>query len=93
MFTTIFTSVIRCVAIPVVAYLALQPAFGDKAAFLIVTIALTVTNILSIIWQVIKILPNLVLLRGGRIIRSFVRIFIEVSSIIGFWLYYLSNFN
>jgi len=93
MFTTIFTAVIRCLAIPVVAYMALQSPFGDKAAFLIVTIALTVTNILSIIWQLFKILPNLVLLRGGRIIRSFVRIFIEVASIIGFWLYYLSNFN
>lgn len=93
MFSTIFSAILRCIAIPIVAYLALQPAIGDKGAFLTVTIALTVTNILSIIWQVIKILPNLVLLRGGRIIRSFIRIFIEVASIIGFWLYYLANFN
>jgi len=93
MFTTIFASILRCVAIPVVAYLALQPAIGYKAAFLTITIALTVTNILSIIWQMFKILPNLVLLRGGRIIRSFIRIFIEVASIIGFWLYYLGNFR
>lgn len=93
MFSTIFSAVLRCVAIPVVAFLLLQPGLGDKPAFLAVTIALTVTNVLSIIWQAIKILPNLVLLRGGRIIRSFIRIFIEVASIIGFWLYYLANFN
>lgn len=90
---TIFTAVLRCIAIPIVGYLALQPAIGEKTAFLAVTIALTVTNILSIIWQVIKIFPNLVFLRTGRIIRSFISIFIEVASIIGFWLYYLANFR
>ena len=93
MFVTIFSAVIRCLAIPIVAFLFLQPSLGDKAAFLVVTIALSVTNILSVIWQLLNILPNLVLLRGGKIIKSSIRIFIEIASIIGFWLYYLMNYN
>jgi hypothetical protein len=93
MFTAIFAAILRCVAVPVVAFLALQPIVGDKAAFLVVTIALTVTNILSIIWQVLKILPNMVFLRGWKIFKSIVTIFIELASIIGFWLYYLANYN
>lgn len=93
MFMTIFFSIIRCLVIPLVAFYALQPSLGDKAAFLVVTIALTVTNILSIIWLAIKILPNMVLLRGGKIFKSIIRIVIEVTCIIGFWIYYLTTFQ
>lgn len=93
MFTTLFLSIIRCVAIPIVAFLALQPAFGAQSAFLVVTIALTVTNILSIFFQLFKIIPNLVLLKGGKIVRIVMSIIIEVLSIVGFWIYYLTNYN
>lgn len=93
MFTTLFLSIIRCVAIPIVAFLALQSAFGAQSAFLVVTIALTVTNILSIFFQLFKIIPNLVLLKGGKIVRIVMSIIIEVLSIVGFWIYYLTNYN
>lgn len=93
MFTTLFVSILKSVAIPIVAFIILQPIFGDRASFLIVTITLTVTNVLSIIWQLLKILPNLVLLKGGKIIRLILTIFIEVASVVGFWLYYLANFR
>ena len=93
MFTTIFASIIRCVAIPIVAFILLQPILGDKAGFLVITIALTVTNILSIIWSLFKIIPSLMLLRGGRILRIIVKIAIEIISIIGFWAFYFINYN
>lgn len=93
MFITIFASAIRCIAIPIVAFLALSPTMGEKPAFLIVTIALTVTNILSIIWQGFRIIPSLMLLRGGKILRIILRIIIEIVSTVGFWIYYLRNYN
>lgn len=93
MFGTVFNSILRCVAIPIVSFILLQKIFEPKEALLIVAIALTLTNILSIIWQLIKAIPNLVLLRAGSLIKIFIRIFFEVASIIGFWAYYLMNYN
>jgi len=91
MFTEIFNAALRSIALPIVAILVLSNTFlGLKNTFLVVVIALTFTNILSILWQVIRILPNLVLLKGRKIIGLVIRIIIEISSMICFWVYFFS---
>ncbi len=94
MLIRIFFTVLRSIAIPIVAYLALRTSFlGDAGAFLAVSIAATVINIVSILFGVVKILPNALLLRGMKVVGIILSIIIEVASIAGFWLYYFIKFN
>jgi len=94
MLIRIFFTVLRSIAIPIVAYLALKSSFlGESGAFLAVTIAATGINVVSILFGIVKILPNALLLRGMKVIGIILSIIIEVGSIIGFWLYYFMVFN
>jgi len=89
MLVKIFFTILRSVAIPVVAFIGLRNSFlGESGAFLAVAIAVTLINIVSILFGLIKILPNAFLLRGTRVIGLIFSIVIEIVSIIGFWLYY-----
>jgi hypothetical protein len=89
MFNVIFYTVLRTIAIPIVLILILQNSFlGPKGAILAVTLSLTIVNILSIIWQVFKLLGNTMLLKGGRVLKLSVRILIEVITTLGFWIYF-----
>lgn len=94
MLTKLFFTILRSVAIPLVAYFGLKSSFlGESGAFLAVTIALSVINVFSILFGIVKILPNALLLRGTRVITIILSIIIELGSIIGFWVYYFLVFN
>ena len=94
MLVRIFFTILRSVAIPIVAFIALRNSFiGESGAFLAVTIAVTLVNIISVLIGIIKILPNALLLRGVKVIGLILSIFIEIASTFGFWIYYLTKYN
>lgn len=87
---SIFLSILRSFAIPLVAILILRNTFlGEQGAALAVTISLTVVTFFLVLWQVIKIIPNAIFLRGGHIIKIFLEIAIEIASVAVFWTYFL----
>lgn len=98
MFHTIFFSVLKVLVIPIGFFFLFKDIsiggkpIGENYVFLAVTIALTFSGIFSTIFKLVKILPNIVLLRGHAIFHIIIKIIIEISSIIGFWLYYLTNY-
>jgi len=94
MLGTIFVTVLRSIAIPIVVILLLQNTFlGQQGAFLAVVLTLTITNIISVISKIIRILPNMVLLKGDKILKLIAGIVIEILSILGFWIYYFDHFK
>lgn len=94
MFIRVFFTILKSIALPIVAFIALRSSVvGEQGAFLAVTIALTIINIVSVLFGLVKILPNALLLRGGAVIGIILSILIEVSSVAGFWLYYLAKYN
>lgn len=94
MFFVILHTVIRAVVIPLIALAIAQTTFlGLKGSFIAVGIALLIMNGFSIIYELLKILPNALLLRGGKVLKSIVRIAIELLSLIGFGLYYFANIH
>lgn len=87
---SLFFTILRSVAIPAIAILLLRSSFlGEQGATLAVTISLTVVNFFLILWQVIKIIPNIVLLRAAHLVKLLIEIAIEIASVIGFWIYFL----
>lgn len=98
LFIEVFLSILKSFILPIGAFmlfknisLAGQP-IGENFVFLGVTIAVTFSNAFSIVFKAIKIFPNLVLLRGHAVIHILLKILIEISSIIGFWLYYYTTY-
>jgi len=98
MFIAIFLSILKSYIVPIVVFLLFKDIsiaghpIGENYVFLAITAALTLSNVISILFKIIKLLPNALLLRGGAIIKLILRIIIELSSIIAFWLYYLNNY-
>ncbi len=91
---SLFFTILRSVAIPYVSYMFLKnTALGDEGALLAVGIALTISNVMAIIWNLIKIVPNTILLRGHAIIGIFLKIAIQVLSAGYLWYYYAKNFT
>lgn len=98
LFIEIFLSILKSFVIPIGVFLLFkdigiggQP-IGENFVFLGVTIAVTFSNAFSIVFKTIKLFPNFILLRGHAIIYILLKIIIELSSIIGFWLYYYTNY-
>ena len=92
--SVLFSSVLRSIAIPIVVIVILQTSFiGPKGATLAVCMTLTLVNIYSLFWQFIKIIPNLIMLKGRKTMMLFIRIAFEIFSPIGFWIYYLQHFS
>ncbi len=94
MFIRLFFTIVRSIAIPIVAFLMLRNSFlGEAGAFLVVTIAASIINAVSILFGIVKILPNALLLRGTRVLSLILSIVIEIASVVGFWLFYLTKYN
>lgn len=89
----LFGVILRTIAIPVVAILILQNTFlGERGAWLAVIIALLIINGLAIIVNIIKIFPNSLLLKGGKVFMLILSIVIEVGSVIAFVALYSQRF-
>jgi len=94
MISVIFFTVLRTLALPIVVILILKESFlGLDGAFLGVVIAITISNIISLGWKVLKIIGNTVLLRGKSVIILILKIAIEILSTAGFWAYYFLVIN
>lgn len=93
MFEKIFFTVLRSIAIPYVFFLILSQGFLEEdIAWLAVSIALTFSVALSLLWQVFMLIPKAVLLKGRKIIYTFLVMAIEIASVVGFWYYYFSEY-
>ncbi len=98
MFIAIFLSILKSYIIPIVIFFLFKDIsiagnpIGENYVFLGVTVALTLSSVFSVIFKLIRVLPNVLLLRGRETLHLILRIFIEVSSIIAFWLYYLTYY-
>lgn len=94
MFTSLFFTLLRTVAIPYVTILILgNTALGPQNAFLAVTIVVVIVTIISVIWQSIKIMGNTVVLRAGRVMELLLTIIIEIIAAAGFVIAYQTRFG
>jgi len=90
----LFGTILRTIAIPIVAILILQNTFlGERGAWLAVIIALLIINAFTIIFNIIKILPNTLLLKSKKVVTLILSIIIEIGSVIGFIIVYSSKFQ
>lgn len=90
---SIFAVILRTLAIPIVAILILQNTFlGEKGAWLAVIITLVIVNGIAVMVDVIKIFPNSLLLKGGRVAMLLFTIAVEVGSVVFFLAFYSSKF-
>ncbi|MEP7104059.1 MAG: hypothetical protein ABI721_05105 [Candidatus Dojkabacteria bacterium] len=94
MLTSLFFTILRTVAIPYVAIIFLsQTALGEKGAFIAVTVTVVLVTIIALIWQVLQILGNTVVLRGGKVFTLIITIIIEIIAAVGFVIAYQSKFG
>jgi hypothetical protein len=85
--------VLRSIAIPIVMITLLKNSFlGEQGAWLAVIITLTLVNLVSIVVQLLKILANSLLLKGGKVVGLIITIGVEIVSVIVFWIVYLNRF-
>lgn len=93
MYETIFSTVLKSFALPFVFFLILKNTIlGEENAFLAVTITLTIVTLLSLLFQVLSILPKLMLLKGHKLLKLMVKMGIEIVALLGFWYYYLTYY-
>lgn len=93
MLSHLFTVILRTVAIPIVSITILQNTFlGEKGAWLAVIIGMVIINGIAVIIDIIKIFPNSLLLKGGKVITLILSILIEVGSIVAFVALYSSRY-
>ena len=91
--THLFAVILRTVAIPIVAIIILQNTFlGEKGAWLAVIITLIVINGIAVMVDIIKIFPNSLLLKGGKVVGLLLTITLEVASVVAFLAIYSSRF-
>ncbi len=94
MFTNIFYAIIRVFVVPAGAiYVLSNTPIGYQMGFLGVNLVLTLLIIPLIIWQIIKIVPNLALIRTKKVLKLAVEIVIEIIALIAFWAIYASVFS
>lgn len=91
MFSVLFNLAIRALLIPILTITALQRFgwFDSKLTVLGVVGIYTIITLPLIIWQAIRILPNLALVRVNRTFMLVLTIILEVISIIGWWIYFV----
>ncbi len=90
MFGFLFNLLLRTVGIPLVAILVLG---NTKEAFLAVAIVNTILTLPLAIWHAFKVLPNLALIRGKRVLQLVLEVIVEIVCMIGFWLVYVAQYN
>jgi hypothetical protein len=95
MFAFFFNLLIRTIGIPVVAIWLLGNSniLTPQGAFLAVCIVDTIITVPLAIWHGVKVLPNLALIRGKRVVELIIEIVFEIVCVIGIWLVYLSLYN
>lgn len=94
MFIHVFILAVRHYLVPAAAIWVLQTTFmGYQGAFLGVNVVLTIVTIPFTLWHIIKILPNLALIRTEAIAKLVVQILMELFSLIVFWGVYLAIFG
>ena len=71
-------------------YILSQGMLDYQTAYIGVILLLTVITIPQIIWQGIKVFPNLALIRTGKVLRLVVSIAMEATALIVFWMAYLT---
>lgn len=92
--TGLFFTILRSVAIPFVAYLFLKETpLGEQGAVLAIGVATLITSLVSIFWNIIKIIPNTILLRGNSVLLLIMRIGVQVISVAFIWAYYAYKFT
>lgn len=94
MFEKIFATVLRSIVIPYILFLLLKETFLDEdIAWLAISLTLSITVAISLLWQSISLLPKLMLLRGKKFILTLLAMSIEIASVVGFWYYYFLQYN
>ncbi len=79
------------VGLPLAAlYLISQSWIGLEVGFLGVNIVMSVMTIPIIIWDLIKIVPNLALLRTKNVLLLLMEVIIQVVALVCYWLVYAS---
>lgn len=92
MLNTLFWTILRSVAIPIIAVYLLRETFlGEEGALIAVGLALTITNIIGVAWNLVKIVGNTFLLKPIQVLRLVLVIGIQVAAPIILWFYYLSE--
>jgi hypothetical protein len=94
MFTTIFWTILRSIAVPYVAFLILRDTpLGLEGTVLAIAIALSIVTIISLLFSAIKIFGNAILLRGEAVLSLIIKTAIQVGAVLFIWGYYLSEFS
>lgn len=94
MFTTIFWTVLRSVAVPYVAFIILRDTpLGLQGSVLAIAIALSVVTLVSLFLSALKIFANTILLRGEAILTLIIKSAIQIGAVLYIWGYYLSEFS
>ncbi len=94
MIEALFWVVLRSVAIPYIAFLILKDTFlGEEGALLAIGIALLIVTIISITLNAIKIIGNILLLRGEKVIILILKIAIQVLVVLFIWIHYFSQYS
>lgn len=90
MFWKLFGLLVRCIAIPLIFILVIVTRYSveSSVAVLAVNVVYTLLTIPLLIWQLIKVFPNLLLLRVNKSAYLAFEILIGLLSLIGWWVAY-----
>lgn len=92
MFVTVFFTLFRNLAVPIVAFFSVKNIIGDKNAFIAVLIVLSVLTFISVLWQFLRVIPDILLVNTNGIFKIAVKIILEICILAGFWYYYIIIF-
>ncbi|MCA9378899.1 hypothetical protein KC640_00580 [Candidatus Dojkabacteria bacterium] len=95
MFAFFFFLLIRTVVMPVAAIFFLKNSVGldYEVAFVGVCIVYSLLTIPLAIWHLLKVVPNLALIRLKRSLRLVAEVVIEVLSLAGLWAAFMLTFH
>lgn len=93
MFNIIFWALFRHVGVPVILLVVFWDQFGNpEVTFAVVNVILTFSTAIAVIWHLIKLIPNLALLRKKKLTSLVVELVIEIGAVIGFWFVFWLRF-
>ncbi len=86
-----FFLLLRTIGLPIAAIFIISRTWiGLEVGFLGVNVVLTIMTIPLLLWDVIKIVPNLALLRTRKVMWLLIEIVIQVVALLVFWIAYAS---
>lgn len=87
----LFFLLLRTVGLPIAAIFIISRTWiGLEVGFLGVNVVLTIMTIPMLLWDIVKVVPNLALLRTSRVMWLLVEIVIQIVALLGFWIAYAS---